>query len=907
MKSVNKESHVCLLISASTLLFVWATPVKSQILPDQTLPSNSQVFNNGSTAIIEGGTTMGKNLYHSFQDFSVLRNNTAFFNNAAEIKNILSRITGSSGSKIDGEIKSNGTANLYFINPNGIIFGPNARLNVGGSFVATTASSVIFSDGLSYEVQMSSGSPILSVNVPVGLGFLGSPSGSIKVQGQGYRLFASNSFASPILRLGSSSLGLTSTPGKTLALIGSEVDLSGGVVTAPSGRIEVGSIESGIVGINNDGRFLTFDYNKVDSFRNIFLENESLLDTSGSGGSLQIQGRNISLSGGSMILNQNRGSQPNGSIIIQASESLALSGVSKDGLLTTRIASQSIWSGDAGDILVNSLQLMVQDGASIMSATFSSGNSGGISVNSAVSTKIAGFSSLDPLVFSFIAVGTGNTGNAGKVSVVSKELSILEGGLLGSLTFSSGNAGQLSVSVTDLNIDGVSKASFPSQISTSTLGSGNGGFITVNASNTKLTNGGTLLSSTGSKGDAGEVTVNSDFIMVDGYAVIDGNQINSRFSTGSVNFLLNPFFVEILPLLPEPLEELPTGNAGKIDIHASNIEISNFGQIVSGALGTGNAGDINITANNIRITNQGTITNSRVFPGTESSIYINTNELFLNNGTIISEAENDGSAGNIIINAQDISLYNKSIISASTQLSTFNETTRSVEFNTQNPSNSNVDDDVSTGKIIINVMNKLVLDNSDILTVSTSNINGGNINILANDIVIMNGSSISTSSTSGLGGSIFITSPALLVSPDSTISATGGSPDLNGTVEINTQDFRYQDLLTIPAIDQTLTPRDLCKPNSDGSINSFSVTGRGGIPQTPADTLYSLETWSDPAHTDSQDRRRQQPYVELEVEPDPIEAQRLVQTPDGRIVLTADSVQTPYAQSTVTCDTATKP
>ncbi|AFZ34571.1 filamentous hemagglutinin family outer membrane protein [Stanieria cyanosphaera PCC 7437] len=153
----------------------------AQISPDGTLPT--QINRQGNVWEITGGGQAGNNLFHSFKDFSIPTGNEAFFNNASDIVNILNRVTGGNLSNIDGLLKANGNANLFLINPAGIIFGKNASLNIGGSFFGSTADGLLFDDGTEFSAINTDTPPLLTINAPIGLNLRGNNSATITSQG----------------------------------------------------------------------------------------------------------------------------------------------------------------------------------------------------------------------------------------------------------------------------------------------------------------------------------------------------------------------------------------------------------------------------------------------------------------------------------------------------------------------------------------------------------------------------------------------------------------------------------------------------------------------------------------------------------------------------------------------------
>lgn len=230
---------------------------------DSTLGTQVTGIDNNFT--INGGITRGSSKLHSFQDFSVPTGGRATFTTGEGIQAVISRVTGNLSSDINGIISAPG-ASFFLINPNGVVFGPNAQLNVGGAFVATTANSAVLSDAngtpYTFGTRNISDAPLLSVNSNVGLNVT--------------RLdFVENS--APITNYANLQIN---NFGQYIGLIGGDITLDAGEgkgnIIAPGGRVDIGGLRSaGQVVINNQGfvysngrnPFLRSDLTLIDGAR----------------------------------------------------------------------------------------------------------------------------------------------------------------------------------------------------------------------------------------------------------------------------------------------------------------------------------------------------------------------------------------------------------------------------------------------------------------------------------------------------------------------------------------------------------------------------------------------------------------------------------------------------------------
>ena len=513
----------------------WANCALAQITPDSTLPTNSRVTPSGNINIIEGGTQSGSNLFHSFQQFSVPTGSTAHFNNAADIQNIISRVTGGTISNIDGLIRAEGKANLFLINPSGIVFGQNARLDVGGSFFASTATAIKFADGFEFSAIPQS-APLLTISVPIGLQFGINP-GLIQVQGDGQGIRTTSNLIDPIAF--ASVPGLRVEPNQTLALVGGDINLNSATLNTAGGRIELGSVgDNSLVSLTPTNKGFSLNYSGVQNFKNIQLSQQAAVDASGLGsGDIQVVGRNIKLTDGSQIEASTLGSKPGGTLVVNAQDSVQLIGTSPDGNSLSGLFARVFpgATGTAGNLIINTRELLVQDGARVSATTFGAGKGGNLTVNADDSVKLTGIASNGRRLGSGLVASTaeGTRGAAGNVTIKTNQLLVEDGGRVVVTSRGTGDAGNLTVNARSIRLD---KNATLSADTTSTSTNPNQATININSRDLILRRGSNITANaTGSDVIGGNINIDTSILAAVENSPISANSADFRGGKIKIN------------------------------------------------------------------------------------------------------------------------------------------------------------------------------------------------------------------------------------------------------------------------------------------------------------------------------------------------------------------------------------
>lgn len=861
-----------LLGGVMALSLLEAGPTLAQIEPDQTLSEPSRSLHQGDQIRIEGGTVRGDHLFHSFREFSIPESLEVHINNDPGIARIITRVTGSTPSQIDGQLGANGIADLIFINPNGIHFGETARLSLGGSFLATTASDIQFADGSSWGTTSSQDAPLLTLSVPMGLQF-GETPGAI--------LHRSQAQDSPGAMGGLQAV--------QLSLLGGVLQVSGGQMRSPQ-TLELGSFGPGtFVSLDGLGRVADVTATSLGAIELtqgasleggdirlmgdrlemtdraqilsqplsqplsggtgaiIAIEMQTQVDLEGgsriislNGPDVRIQTQQFNLRDNAAVVSQVRDGGQGGDMILEASEGITLTGSGFEGFnqylaamagdllqpgeVITGIFSQAV-SGTAGDIhLMTDGHLNLQQGSIINQAVFESAQGGRLTFD------VRG--TLDVHESGILSLTLPNSrGSAADIRVNTNRLRLRDGGVLAGATFGEGDSGQITIEAQErVDLMNTRAEDFiPTGIfSNSLLGTGAAGDIHLVTTHLRGAAGGTIASNSGGflanqlvteGGRGGNITIEARESVE-----LTGLSEDGSFGSGISTATFGGF---------------PSGD---VTLHTSGLILQDGAGLSTETFGPANGGRLRVTANEIYLLGQAPIfgstsgltsTSGRPDPqgirpdttGAAGDIQVWSDRIVLRDEALFDvRSFGQGPAGNLEVTAREIVLDSRST------------------FNAQTASGPG-------GNIQVRSQH-LQLRNGSSINTDAGTADGGNISLTTGTLVGLENSNITANALEGRGGQVRINAEGIFGlqfrdSPTDQSDITASSllgPEFSGDVSINSPDLNFSAaLMSLP---DPLTNLVMVSNCSTGE-SRFIITGQRGLPQAPWTPATELPVWED--------------------------------------------------------------
>ena len=594
------------------------------------------------------------------------------------------------------------------------------------------------------------------------------------------------------------------------------------------------------------------------------------------GGNIEIRSPNVEILNGFVILTGTDGKEDAGNIKIEASDLLRIDGFNSvsDIPSTSSVGSLAIndATGQAGAIEIVVGNIEVTNGGNIGTPTNGSSNAGAVRVEVAESAIFDGFSSRSLTASGIRNTSAGGSGNGGEVQLSATNLDVTNGARLITSSIGEGDGGDIEVNVLDtIRLDGVnSENGSSSSISSDILGSGSGdsGSVKVNAANLVITNGADIGADVFGQGNAGDVFVDVvETIRVDGI-----NPVNSSSPSN----------------IGSGIQSDAVGRGGNVVITATEIELSNGGQIDTSVFGEGEAGNVTLTVSEaIRIDGVNPINGrspSNVGSGIRSTrlereskggtVNITTGSLDVTNGGLVDTISfGRGDAGSIVISASGrvrldgtpITGAAPSSVASSIEADAVGDggTVEISAADLEITNGAQIDASVfgkgDAGDILLNISETIQVRGGDLITGEVpSSIgsavvldgvgNGGDVDISATELYVIDESQITAANTAeGDAGRIVLRIEDLIRVEDGGDIVTRAQSGTGGEINIESGGVVLRDNGDIRTFvnakegtgGSVSVDANYIVALDDSDILAFSVDGRGGNVDLTQTTLFS--------------------------------------------------------------------
>jgi filamentous hemagglutinin family protein len=883
LKNYNPHFYKWLTILNCQFLWILGTPAIAQITPDTTLGTEASHVNPGKIIHIDGGAIRNHNLFHSFTEFNVKNSQSVYFVNPVGIENILSRVTGQNVSSILGKLGVDGEANLFLLNPNGLIFGENAQLDIRGSFIASTANSLQFDHQQEFSATNPQAPPLLTIKIPLGLQ-LGNPTsgniinhGNLTV-GKDLSLTANNLNLQGHLQAGNNltlhaqdTLQIRDHPQQAFrAIAGGKMIIQGDT------KIDIFALNHPASGFFSNGDMVLQSNHPVSGDGHFYSGANFRIAQNDTLGSLFSPSDPIILAVGDVSI----GDYVGASLHILAGGSVQLGNVTinRIGNTPTTINPNNTNFIPGTNTTYNQLSpVSLSDSKTTLNIDGS--NRPTLDIRAGIDWNQSPFSGI-PAITNPVAfpVGTVNfvipTLTAANIKVNNVRVTPPNGvvyltnqysansSLTGDISFGSINTqnfiGSGSVFLNSSHNIYSNVTPFSSGQINTISSDGNAGNVNLIAKNTiDLNNGTSILSVSLGAGKAGDVNIQTGTLSLKNGSFITTTTVGQ--GTGG-NLTINAF---------DTVEVIGTDDTGFRSTLASQTG------------GTGNAGNMTINTQRLIVKDGALITGESFDQGRGSDININATKFVTVNGlrsAIITEALGTGDSGNLTINTGKLTLTEGAAISTSTYTSgqggalniNATDTVEIRGLSTDGKLRSRLMSQAlgsgNSGGIKITTRNLMVGYGGFVSTNTFNQGNGGQLIVNASDTVELTGSNgqfatglfSETSNASGNGGNLEITTNRLLIESGalaSTSSFAGGkagdlivnaleSTELIGTKTDQTGELTSSGLFSFTrgsndAGDLTINTRQLLI--KDGGQASAATTGSGNGGNLTANATGNVE------------------------------------------------------------------